>query len=70
MIAAALKLFQEILAVEVHQLLQVSEDDAALSPQVLWQVSALHLREIVVNDVPQRTHIFPLRCYHLIYDVA
>lgn len=54
---------------KVHQLLQVSEDDTTLSPQVLWHVSALHLREIVVNDVPQRTHIFPLCCYHLIYDV-
>lgn len=50
-VTAALQLLQEILTVEVHQLLQVAEDDAALSPEVLGQVGALHLREIVIDDV-------------------
>lgn len=53
MVTAALQLFKEVLTVEIHQLLQVAEDDAALSPQVLGQVRTLHLGEVVINDVTQ-----------------
>lgn len=69
-VAAALQLLEEVLAVEVHQLLQVAEDDAALAPQVLRQVGALHLGEVVVDDVAQRAHVLPLRRHHLVYDVT
>ena len=69
MVAAALQLLQEVLAVEVHQLLQVPEDDAALSPQVLGQVWPLHLGEVVADDVTQGAHVLALRGDHLVHDV-
>lgn len=50
-VAAALKLSQEVLAVEVIEFLQVSKNDTALPTQVLGEVEALHLREVAVNDV-------------------
>lgn len=68
-VAAALKLSQEVLAVEVIEFLQVSKNDAALPTQVLGEVEALHLREVAVDDVAKRSHVFPLRVYHLIDDV-
>lgn len=68
-VAAALELSQEILAVEVVELLQVPEDDAALAAQVLGQVEPLHLREVAVDDVAKRPHVLPLRGHHLIDDV-
>lgn len=69
-VAAALQLLEEVLAVEVHQLFQVAEDNAAFTPQVLRQVSPLHLGEVVVNDVAQRAHVFPLCRNHLVHDVT
>lgn len=50
-VAAALQLPQEVLAVEVIEFLQVPKNDAALPTQVLGEVQALHLREVAVNDV-------------------
>lgn len=70
MVTAAFQLLQEVLTVEVHQLLQVAENDAALSPQVLGQIRTLHLREVVINDVTQGAHIFTLCCHHFIHNVA
>lgn len=68
-VTAALKLLKEVLTVEVHQLLQVAEDDAAFSPQVLGQVRALHLGEVVINDVTQGAHILTLCRNHFIHNV-
>lgn len=68
-VTAALQLLKEVLTVEVHQLLQVAEDDAAFSPQVLGQVRAFHLREVVINDVAQGAHIFTLCRNHFIHNV-
>ena len=70
MVAAALQLLEEVLAVEVHKLLQVPKDDAAFSPEVLREVSSLHLGEVVLDDVPEGTHVLPLRGHHLIHDVT
>lgn len=69
MVTTALQLLKEVLTVEVHQLFQVAEDDAAFSPQVLGQVGTLHLGEIVVNDVTQGTHVFTLCSHHFIHNV-
>lgn len=68
-VAAALQLLEEVLAVEVNQLFQVAEDDAALAPQVLRQVGPLHLGEVVVDDVAQRAYVLPLCRHHLVHDV-
>lgn len=68
-VAAALELSQEVLTVEVIELLQVPKNDAALPPQVLGQIQALHLREVAFNDVAQRPDVLPLRGHHLIDDV-
>lgn len=68
-VAAALELSQEVLAVEVIEFLQVPKNDTALPTQVLGEVKALHLREVAIDDVAKRPHIFPLRGYHLINDV-
>lgn len=66
---ARLQLLQKILTVEVPQFLHVPENYAALSPQVLGQVQALHLGEIVLNDVAERADVLPLSGNHLIHDV-
>lgn len=66
---ARLQLLQEVLAVEVPQLLHIPEDDAALSPQVLRQVEALHLWEVVLNDVAERADVLPFCGNHFIHDV-
>lgn len=68
-VAAALKLSQEVLAVEVIEFLQVPKNDAAFPTQVLGEVEALHLREVAIDDVAKRPHVFPFRGYHLINDV-
>lgn len=68
-VAAALELSQEVLAVEVVEFLQVPKNDAALPTQVLGEVEALHLREVTIDDVAKRPHVFPLCGYHLINDV-
>lgn len=68
-VAAALELPQKVLTVEVIEFLQVPKNDAALPPQVLGQIQALHLREVAFNDVTQRPDVLPLRGHHLINDV-
>lgn len=68
-VAAALKLSKEVLAVEVIELFQVPKNDAALPAQVLGEVEALHLREVAVDGVAKRPHVFPLCGHHLIDDV-
>lgn len=50
-VAAALELSQEVLAVKVIELLQVPKNDAAFPTQVLGEVEALHLREVAIDDV-------------------
>jgi len=55
--------------VEVVEFLQVPKNDAALPAQVLGEVKALHLREVAIDDVAKRPHVFPLRGYHLVDDV-
>lgn len=67
---AWLQLTEEELTVEVQKFLQVSKDDRAFTPQVLRKVVALHLREVVNDDVTQGPHIFSLRGYHLLHDVT
>lgn len=68
-VGARLQLLQEILAVEVPEFLHIPENDAALPPQVLRQVQALHLGEIVLDDVAERANILPLCGDHLVHDV-
>ena len=68
-VGAGLQLLQEVPTVEVPQFLHVPENDAALPPQVLGQVQALHLGEIVLNDVVERADVLPLRGDHLVHDV-
>lgn len=67
---AGLQLSQEVLTVEVQKLLQVSEDDRAFPPQVLRQVSAVHLREVVMDDVTKGANVLPLCGHHLLHDVT
>lgn len=64
-----LQILQEVLAVEVAQLLHVSEDDAALPSEVLRQVWPLHLREVMLHDVGEGTHVLSLCGDHLVHDV-
>lgn len=68
-VGARLQLFQEVLTVEVPQFLHVPENDAALPPQVLGQVQALHFGEVVLDDVAERANILPLCGDHLVHDV-
>lgn len=63
------QLLQEVLTVEVPQFFHIPKNDAALPPQVLRQVKALHLGEIVLDDVAERANILPLCGDHLIHDV-
>ncbi len=67
--SAALQIHQEILAVKVTQFLQIPEDDAALPSEVLRKVQSLHLGEVVLDDVAERSHILSLGGDHLIHDV-
>lgn len=68
-VAAALELSQEILAVEVIEFLQVPKDDAAFATQVLGEVETLHLGEVAIDDVAKRPDVLPLRGHHLVNDV-
>ena len=68
-VGASLQLLQEVLAVEVPQFLHIPENDAALPAQVLRQVEALHLREIMLDDVAERANVLPLCGNHFIHDV-
>lgn len=68
-VGARLQVLQEVLAVEVPQFLHIAKNDAALSPQVLGQIQALHLGEIVLYDVAERADVLPLRGDHLVHDV-
>lgn len=66
---ARLQFFQEVLAVEVPQFLHIAKNDTTLPSQILRQVQALHLGEIVLNDVAERANVLPLCGNHLIHDV-
>lgn len=68
-VGTCFQLLQEVLTMEVPQFLYIPENDAALPPQVLRQVEALHLREIVLVDVAEGANILPLCGDHLIHDV-
>lgn len=68
-VGARLQLLQEVLAVEVPQFLHVPEDDAPLPAQVLRQVQALHLGEVVLDDVAEGADVLPLCGNHFIHDV-
>ncbi len=68
-VCARLQLLQEVLTVEVPEFLHIPENDAALPPQVLGQVQALHLGEIVLDDVAERADILSLCGDHLVHDV-
>lgn len=68
-VGTRLQFFQKVLAVEVPQFLHISEYDTSLPPQILGQVQALHLREIVLNDVAERANVLPLCGNHLIHDM-
>lgn len=68
-VCARLQVLEEVLAVEVPQLLHVAKNDGALPPQVLRQVQALHLREVVLDDVAEGADVLPLRGDHLVHDV-
>lgn len=50
---AGLQLWQEVVAVEVVQLLQVAEDDTSLAPEVLGDVRSVQQGEVVGEDVGQ-----------------
>lgn len=50
---AGLQLWQEVVAVEVVQLLQVAEDDTSLAPEVLGDVRSVQQGEVVGQDVAQ-----------------
>lgn len=68
-VGAALQILQEVLAVEVTQLLQIPKNNAALPSQVLRKVQPLHLREVVLDDVAERSHVLSLCGDHLVHDV-
>lgn len=61
----SLHLPQEVLAVELIDLLNVPEDDAALPPQGLGYIWALELRDVVLYDILQRQDVVPLCLHHL-----
>jgi len=65
---AGLQLRQEIVAVEVVKLLQVTEDDASLAPEVLGDVGSVQQGEVVRQDVAQRADILPLCEHQLLQD--
>lgn len=65
---AGFQLWQEVVAVEVVQFLQVAEDDASLAPQVLGDVGSVQQGEVVGEDVGQRAHVLPLREHQLLQD--
>ncbi len=67
--SAALQIRQEILAVKDAQFLQIPENDAALPSEVLRKIQSLHLREVVLEDVAERSDILSLGGDHLIHDV-
>lgn len=68
-VGACLQILQEVLAVEVPELLHIPENDAAFPSQVLRQIQALHLGEIVFDDVAERADVLPLCGNHLVHDV-
>lgn len=58
-----LQLWQEIMAVKVKKLLQVSKDDPSFPPEVLGYVQPVHQGEVVSQNVTQRAYVLPL-CEH------
>lgn len=60
---AGLQLWQEVVAVEVIQLLQVAEDDASLAPEVLGDVGPFQQGVVVSQDVTQGADVLSL-CEH------
>lgn len=67
---AGLQFSQEELTVEVQKLLQVPKDNRAFPPQVLRKLGAVHLREVVMDDVTQRANVLPLCGHHLVHNVT
>lgn len=63
-----LELRQEVVAVEVIQLFQVSKNDAPLSSQVLGDVGSVQQGKVVSEDVAQRANVVPLRVQQLLQD--
>lgn len=68
-VGARLQLLQEVLAVEVPQFFHIPKDDAPLPAQVLRQVQALHLGEVVLDNVAEGADVLPLGGNHLVHDV-
>lgn len=68
-VSAALQILLKILSVKVTQLLQIPKNNTALPSQILRQIQTLHLREIMFNDVSERSDVLSLCRNHLIHDV-
>lgn len=50
---AGLQLWKEVMTVEVVKLLQVTEDDPSLAPEVLGDIWSVQQGEVVGQDVAQ-----------------
>lgn len=65
---AGLQLWQKVVTVEVVKLLQVTEDDPSLAPEVLGDAWSVQQGEVVGQDVAQRAHVLPLCEQQLLQD--
>ena len=54
---------------EVMELLQITKDTSPLAPEVLRDVGPLQLGEVVLPNVTQSLHIFPLCGQQLLHDL-
>lgn len=63
-----LQLREEVVAVEVAQLLQVSKDDASLAPEVLGDVRSVQQGEVMGEDVAKGADVFSLCEQQLLQD--
>lgn len=59
---------QKVVAVEVVKLLQISKDNASLSPQVLGDVWSVQQGEVVGQDVAKGANILPFCKHKLLQD--
>lgn len=63
-----LQLREEVVAVEVAQLLQISKDDASLAPEVLGDVRSVQQGEVMGEDVAKGADVLSLCEQQLLQD--
>lgn len=67
-IFASFQFIEKVLLVKFAYLLDIAEDDIALTSQCLRNIFAIHFVHVIIDDVVQRSNVIAFGANHLAHD--